>query len=182
MTHAKSFDDLRAALIELTPSQQVAIEALVAGATHAEAATAAGVARESVSRWSGHHPGFQATLHMYRAALADEQADLARRIRGKALAAIDQQLDDASFADSLAVIRAIPATDSGLIDADGIICSQTRITRETQLPPPPLSMNESLAILGGTSDRESDDERAERTTIIRLADASGVAGHCEGQG
>ena len=181
MTQGDTFDDLRVALIGLTSPQQVAIEALVAGATHAEAATAAGVARESVTRWSGHHPGFQATLNMYRSALATEQADFARRIRGKALAAIDQQLDDVSLADALAVLRALPAPDTGVLDADRILWSLTRVTKEAQLPAPPLSTRETLAILDGRSERESDDERAQRSTITRLADASRVAGHSEGQ-
>jgi hypothetical protein len=35
---------------------------------------------------------------------------------------------------------------------------------------------ELLAAADGRSDRESDDERAERITIERLADASGVVG------
>ena len=61
------------------------MDALAAGSTHAEAAAAAGVARETVTRGTGHHPGCRAALDLYRYALAAEQADAACRIRRKAL-------------------------------------------------------------------------------------------------
>ena len=49
-------EELREALLSLTPAQQVAIEALVAGATHAVAAEETGVSRETVTRWISNHP------------------------------------------------------------------------------------------------------------------------------
>ena len=79
------------------PAQQTAAEALAIGATHTEAAEAADVARETVTRWLGHHPGFRAALDLYRATLATEQADRARRIRGKALDVLGHEVGDAGL-------------------------------------------------------------------------------------
>ena len=72
---------LRAALLEVTPAQQAAIEVLAAGATYQAAAEAAGRDRRTVVRWAGYHPAFRAALACYRAAIAEEHADLLRRIR-----------------------------------------------------------------------------------------------------
>ena len=69
-----SMQETRAALLELTAAQQVALELHASGRTHATAGEAAGVTRETVCRWAGHHPGFRAALAKYRAALAAEQA------------------------------------------------------------------------------------------------------------
>ena len=76
---------LREALTGLKPSQAIAVEALATGSTHAEAALAAGVERETVSRWLGHHPGFQAALEAFRSASAAEQADRTRELRNRAV-------------------------------------------------------------------------------------------------
>lgn len=54
---------------------------------------AAGVTREAVTRWAGHHPAFQAALNLYRTTLAQEQVDTARRIRTKTLVPVEEQLD-----------------------------------------------------------------------------------------
>ena len=67
-------------------TSKIALDALLAGTTHAEAATAAGVARETVSRWITQHRAFQAALNRRRAALAAEHADVLRRLTSEALA------------------------------------------------------------------------------------------------
>lgn len=108
MTH---FDTslVRAAVLTLTPGQQAAAEALATGATHAEAAEAAAVAREFVSRWTCHPLGLRAAVGLCRASLAMEQADRARRIRAKALEAVEAALDAGSI-DPLAVLRFVPSS------------------------------------------------------------------------
>jgi hypothetical protein len=101
---------LRAALVSLTPAQAIAADALATGSTHEAAAELAGVTRETVTRWANHHPAFRAALDSYRHALAAEQADTARRLRGKALAVVERRLDDdADLPTALAVLRALPA-------------------------------------------------------------------------
>ena len=101
-------DAVRAALLSLTPAQQAAVEALATGATHREAADIAGVCRETVTGWVGHHPGVRAALETVRVALATEQANKARAIRGRALAVVEAHLDGADLPMALAVLRAIP--------------------------------------------------------------------------
>jgi DNA topoisomerase VI subunit B len=63
-------------LHDLTGSQLAAVNALMAGGTHEDAAQAAGVHRVTVTRWVNHHPAFIAELNRAR-------ADLARRTRSK---------------------------------------------------------------------------------------------------
>ncbi len=76
----------------MTPAQQVALEALVAGTTQREAVEAAGVSRETFTRWSGHVPAFKPTLNLYRTVVAAEQSDATRRVLGKALNAVEAAL------------------------------------------------------------------------------------------
>ncbi len=99
-------DGLRAVLLELTPAQQLAVEALAGGGTQQKAAEAAGVTRETVTRWAGHLPAFRATLNLYRTTIVTEQIDTARRIRGKALGAIETALDEGRI-DPPALLRVV---------------------------------------------------------------------------
>ena len=54
----------------ISPAQALALDALVSGGSITKAATEAGVARETVSRWVHHDPVFLAQLHNVRAELA----------------------------------------------------------------------------------------------------------------
>ncbi len=111
--------DVGAALAELSAAQEIAAEALATGATHTQAAKAADVARETVSRWAGHHREFRAAVSLYRSTLAAEQADTIRRIRGRALALVEAQLDGADLSGALAVLRTIAAPRVEVTDAEG---------------------------------------------------------------
>jgi len=146
-------NDLRTALLELTPGQQIAAETVASGATHAAAAEAAGVHRETVTRWAGHHPAFRATLNLYRATLAAEQSDTARRIRGRALAILEAQLDTADVPTALAVLRVVQAQPSeaiGPIEAAAILDAETNRTRVNLPPlPTPRGLQGQLARLDG---------------------------------
>jgi hypothetical protein len=58
-----------------------------------------------------------------------DQADLVRRIRGKALIAIDRQLDDVDVDTAISVLRAIPAPNLGPSDPNAIIDKTVQRTR-----------------------------------------------------
>lgn len=170
-------DNLRAALVELTPAQQAAVEALAVGSTHAVAAEASGVARETVTRWARNHPAFRAALNLYLAALVAEHADTARRIRGRALAVVESGLDTADVPTALNILRAIPAPPAdaeGMTEPSAILDAETRHTR-ANLPPVSLPRDEFgfpdvLAGMAGPTE----DERAAELTVTRLATAAGL--------
>lgn len=175
MTNAADLDALRAILLELTPAQQAAVEALATGSTQQAAAEAAGVTRETVTRWAGHVPAFKATLNLYRAALVTEQIDTARRIRGKALDAVERALDEDRI-DPLAVLRAVTDTpDSvGPTVPEAILDAEMARTRAGLPPtPPPRGLDAQLESLANPG--PSNIERAEEATLTRLA-VAGLAG------
>jgi len=70
----------------LSVAQIAAVDALMAGATDAAAADAAGVTRQTVSAWKNHHPAVVAALNAGRRDLWDHAAD---RLRGLVPMAID---------------------------------------------------------------------------------------------
>ncbi len=168
-----SITDARAALLALTPAQAAAVESLAAGSTHAEAAQAAGVSRETVSRWCAHHPGTRAALGIVRAALAEESAARLHRLRRKALERAEELLDSGDL-DPLAVLRSIgtpaewssppPTADELLDDA----CDRTA----RNMPRKPRH----LADLDATLDPEGA-HRAEaaEVTVARIANAVGLS-------
>ncbi|MGP0111143.1 MAG: hypothetical protein ACLPR9_20210 [Acidimicrobiales bacterium] len=109
------------AVAELTPAKQAAVEALATGSSQTEAAVLAGVSREAVNRWFNHDPTFRDALAEYRAVLVTEQADRARRIRGRALSVVESRLDDdASLTDALAVVRVLSPPAESRSDLDAI--------------------------------------------------------------
>lgn len=174
MTSIADLDGLRAVLLELTPAQQLAVEALAGGGTQQKAAEAAGVTRETVTRWAGHLPAFRATLNLFRTAIVTEQIDTARRIRGKALGAIETALDEGRI-DPLAVLRVVAdATGSiGPTVPEAILDAEMNWTRLGLPPtPPPRGLDEQLASFQNPP--PSDVERAETLTITRLIGAAGL--------
>lgn len=70
----------------ISPSQERAIEALVAGATVTDAAKAAGVSRQSLHRWRRDSFAFQARLN---AARRDLREEVERRLQALAVEAIE---------------------------------------------------------------------------------------------
>ena len=174
-------DRLRAALLKITPTQQAAAEALASGATHADAADAAGVARETVSRWAGHHPGFRAYLAELRATIAAEQAtaeaERRRAIRGRALDVVADRLDDdgATLTDALAVLRTVtaPTTRAELpapLPVAAELLDRERDRLRPSLPAVPFDMlNDDPFLM-----RPTDHQRAEDLAVERLAHASGI--------
>lgn len=175
MSLSPDLEALRSALLSLTPAQQIAVEALSTGATHHIAAKKAGVTRETVTRWAGHLPAFQATLNLYRATIIADQIDTARRIRGKALDAVESAVDNGTI-DPLAVLRVISdAQMVGPTVPEAILDAEMNRTREG-LPPtaPPRGLDAELAMLHNPP--PSNVELAETFTIARLAASARLSG------
>ena len=63
--HERKTDDTRSysPLHALTVAQARAVDALLAGESHEQAAAAAGVHRITVTRWANHHPAFVAAVN-----------------------------------------------------------------------------------------------------------------------
>jgi hypothetical protein len=94
---------------------------------------------------------------------------------------IDRQFDSADVDAAPSVLRTISAPTSGLTDPDAIIDTAARLTRMPQLPEPLMTDEDRMAELYGTSERETDDERAERTTAERMAAGAGITDDGEAQ-
>ncbi len=185
---AGDLDRLRVALVDLTPAQAAAANALATGSTHTEAATAAGVTRETVTRWSNHHPGFRTALDRYRRALAAEQAERALRVRGKALDVVETALDADDLTAALAVLRAVPAPDlSPATTADERLVAEVSRVAASVPPPPaprgpdgrPVGRDPVQDLLDATSGEGEiraieEQERRQCVAVEQLATAAGV--------
>jgi transposase len=123
-------------LREVSERQLVAIEALLTGATHSEAADKAGVHRVTVSKWVAGHPGFQAELSRRRQERNEQRAARLRELDEAALDAVAHQLDtsDPEFAIKWVKLRAISSAihpAPGPTDAEEIIDRQYRARLES---------------------------------------------------
>jgi hypothetical protein len=78
----------------ITPRQEQALRVLVAGGTDAEAAKAAGAARETVCRWRHHSADFLAALAQARQDLSQDFHDGLRALLPDAIAALRDGLAD----------------------------------------------------------------------------------------
>lgn len=173
-----TLETLKAALLDVTSTQQATADALASGSSHTEAASAAGVARETVTRWAGHHPGFRAYLAEVRAAYATERAAKVRAIRDAALDAVAVQLTGpVTVSEALAVLKAIPdpgcSTEVPLpVAAELFDRERHRLRLELPALPPPRWDADPFDVVYPPSD----DQRAEALAIERLAAATGIAG------
>lgn len=77
---------------DISDAQAKAITALLAGQTTEQAATAAGVARQTVSYWRNHDPAFMAVYHEGRAELLGSCLDTLRLVALEALAVLRSDL------------------------------------------------------------------------------------------
>jgi transcriptional regulator with XRE-family HTH domain len=78
---------------ELTPAQDLALAALLAGQTQEAAAEAAGVTRQTVSEWARRDSLFVATLNQRRQDLWAGHADRLRGLVSKAVDVLETGLD-----------------------------------------------------------------------------------------
>jgi len=177
--HTES-ETLREALLTVSPKQRAALDALAAGSTHAEAAGAAGVSRETVTRWLNHHPAFRTAYAAQCSALAAEAVEQARAIRAKASAVVLDKLDGADLPTALAALRAVgpppPPTELGTQTAPAMLDAARYVTGSNS-PAPPRLRGDGLEDLLGQMDGSAEVaefERVDRLTLTRLADASGI--------
>jgi hypothetical protein len=87
----------------LKPVQERAIVELIAGKSISATAASIGVERQTLSRWINHDVEFQATLNQARADLWSGLQDQIRSVAGKAVALVEQQLDDPERSTGLAL-------------------------------------------------------------------------------
>jgi len=110
--------DLIESLIDISPAQEQAVLAIATGSTHAEAADAGGVTRETVTRWLAHHPGVRSALERLRWTLAQEHQSRADALHARAIELVATFLNDedenleARIRAALTVLRTISRTEA----------------------------------------------------------------------
>ena len=80
-------------MTDLTPAQRKAVDALAGGASHAAAATAAGVNRVTVTNWTNHNPAVRAELERLHSEARAGAVEAHRRLYTKALRWCEHELD-----------------------------------------------------------------------------------------
>lgn len=122
-------------LTTTTPTQDIAIDVLASGGTTADAAEAADVSRQTVSKWRNHHPGFQAALNLRRRDLNQERADRIRDLDAQALATVATAIDNGDIAAALAWVKSrrlhtVNVNAVGLIDAEAMMETKAKAIQE----------------------------------------------------
>jgi hypothetical protein len=92
---------------EVTDKQSIAIDALVGGATHREAAEAAGVQRTTVTSWCNHHIAFIAELNLRRRQRLQAVGDKLHEAVGAAVGVLADRVTDGDTDCALAVMRLV---------------------------------------------------------------------------
>lgn len=120
MGRATKPDTIRQAepLRELTEAQELAIGALIAGQSDADAGQAAGVTRQTVNGWKNHDALFVARLNAERAALWEHSSDKLRALVGDAIQVLAEGLDGPDYrtrqAAAVHILRATGLYSGGL--------------------------------------------------------------------
>ena len=94
--------------VGLSDSKLIAIDTLLTGATHREAAEAAGVARTTVTEWVNHRGGFRSELERRRRERAAEVNDRVGAAIDKALRVVTEHLDTGDLRAALGMLRLVP--------------------------------------------------------------------------
>lgn len=170
-TTSFSLDERTAqALLQVTPSQQHAAIELANGRSHLEAAGAAGVSRETVTRWAGSHPGFRSLLAHLRAAAAAEQLRLADQLRLQAMHVVHRALSadppDVKVALSVLKILGESASSADVTPAAGQILEED-VARTLRNLLPPIEKRDEFGFPDAIHQYEDEVERAVRITISR---------------
>jgi len=99
---------------ELSPQREQVIIALLSGSTQKDAAAAAGVAEETVSRWCNGDPLFIATLNLRRRELWESAADRLRSLTALAIDSLADVLENATD-DSVKLRAALGVLKAGAL-------------------------------------------------------------------
>jgi hypothetical protein len=89
----------------LSPQQETAIDLLAVGKTVTQVSAEVGVARQTVSEWLNHQPGFQAAFNQRRQELWDAVSDRLRSLLPKALDVLDQAIDRGDLKAALEILK-----------------------------------------------------------------------------
>ena len=92
---------------EVSDQQSIAIDALVAGATHREAAEAAGACRSTVTGWVNHNITFITELNQRRQSRLVASGETLHRTMAAALALLAERIDAGDAEVALALVKAV---------------------------------------------------------------------------
>ena len=92
----------------LSNKQHLAIDALLTGGTHREAAEAAGVARTTVTEWVNHHSEFCHELERRRWQRAEHVNDRVGALTARSLDVIEEHVVAGDLRAALGVLRLLP--------------------------------------------------------------------------
>jgi hypothetical protein len=108
----------------LTEQQWTAVALLVSGHNLQDTADALGVQRCTVSKWSNHHPGFQAAVNQRRQEVWQSQLERLRALLPMALDVLERELQGATplaaAKEILRVCGIASAAPNGATDPDAI--------------------------------------------------------------
>jgi hypothetical protein len=128
------------AQVELTDTQLLALQALLLGASQAEAAAASGAGERSIRRWL-HDPVFRSALHQARCDAWGTVTARLQQLAHKAVDALEGLLaSDHLYARALAA-RSVLEYSLRALDADDLTARAAQIEAdlEAHLTPPPAS-------------------------------------------
>ena len=133
-------------LHQLTPAQVLAITALASGATHQEAAEAAGVHRVTVTRWTRHHPEVIAELNRIRADAATEAQAQVVRVSKAAIGVIEDEVRGGNVDAAFRWLRIVPPAEvttppKGPLESVDVV-NQVRLSMPSLLDEALWKMNE----------------------------------------
>ncbi len=114
----------------VTDRQLLAIDALLTGATHSEAADSAGVHRCTVTGWANHHIGFITELNQRRQQRDQASADLLHSLIHDALQLLKQAISEG---DTRSAITLLSRLDLSTIWKTGIAKTVTPLGVITEL-------------------------------------------------
>ena len=100
--------------VDLSPAQERAAEALVAGSTITAAAEAAGVTRQTVHRWLRESFPFQAYLNAARRDLREEVENRLQALATEAIDAVSHAVREGDARAGLALLRGLGLLDGKL--------------------------------------------------------------------
>lgn len=103
-------NETRGAENELTPAQELALNALMAGSRMTDAAAVAGVSRSTLHRWMG-EPVFMAAHNGRRLELSASASAKLLNLRDKALGVVEQALDAGDGRVAVAVLKGVGMLD-----------------------------------------------------------------------